>query len=150
MEYRPSFPAKNISQKGHKGRFPLVKNKKATFGKRWYGVLWTLGAMDAHQNSSSAVMLCITLFGMKKPIAPTCGGGDCVGGGNGGDGIGCRGGGGDDTGGSGNGGNGVGEGTDGTKGRWKFGNFESEIMPRKNPKEKRRNIGTTSRSFLPK
>ena len=116
MEYRPSYPAKNISHKGHKGRSPLVKNKKATFGTRWYGELWTLGAMDAHQNSSSSVMLCMMLFGMKRN-APTCAGKDCVGRGDGGDAVGCRGGGGDDTGSSGNGGNGVGEGIGGTKGR---------------------------------
>ena len=98
MEYRPSCPAKNFSHNGRSSRSPLARNKKATLGARWYGVLRTLGVMDAHHSSSSSVMLCMALGGSRKRASPTCGfcGGSGAGGGEDGTGGGDNGTGGGD------------------------------------------------------
>jgi hypothetical protein len=104
MEYNPSCPAKNFSHKGRSGRPPLTRNKKATFGTRGYGVLRTFGAMDAHQNSSSSVMLCTTLLGASSRVNTTwglCNGADIIVGGR------SDGGGGDKVGGGGGAGGGI-------------------------------------------
>ena len=61
--------------------------------------------MDAHQSSSSSVMLCVTVLGDRKRIGPGCG--LVVGDGGGG-----------------GGGGGAGEGNGATKWRYKFGNLE--------------------------
>ena len=82
MEYRPSWPAKNISHRGRSGSSPLTRNKKATLGTRLTGVRRTIGAMDARQYSSSSVMLCMTQLGERKPADRSCG--FCGGGGCGG------------------------------------------------------------------
>lgn len=63
MEYKPSCPLKNSSQKGASGRLPLVRNKKAIFGTRLGGPWWILGANDALHSNSSSDMLCMRLTG---------------------------------------------------------------------------------------
>lgn len=54
---------KNLSQRGRKGKGPLVKNMKATLGTLLKGKLCTFGTKFARQKSCSSVILCIKFRG---------------------------------------------------------------------------------------